>query len=966
MIPETVERHVGEPADLFGPLAKPEIPLLATSTRIRSIPASDSRPGSIWWKYSMNQHLRHSKSSAHAFPALGYFVLLASFVMGPVLLSSCDRPAKDAPLTNHAPAAPEETPDKTETARVPTEYQLDSQPISPTLPHLFDQGHLVVLPAEHPPVAPPSVTMEKYAFSAIDRFGRVYHFDNLARWWMAEGQTLPEPLPAGEWDAAWNPRSKAIEVLVTAPYAGQRSAQVLTWRTGHWARADVTAAPPARVGARRLFATASGHWILAGGKTQGQVLADGWMLEGTSWNKWGPPGGEAAGSVPDLARILFLIDGPAPGDLALLTQTGELWLLSGGAWKQTNTLKTENLCLATYAPALNQVLFVWARGLGQDQFLWLPFKSLEKKVALEPQSLVQTALVKVNEDDEGLWKGMGRARTVKDANGQSRDAFSVGFAGEGEPAISISGEYDNAIYRRSQIKLLELPPQLPTVRMRSALYVPALEGMVAPSVAGLGIEAGRQAFFPPEADRTTSFTTAVTSTTTTTALTRPAIDVIERNYRFWIFKEKWLEWLKPPYEIHPAIDYPNSYRMPDGRRRCLSWDYPEPGLLRYEFYEFHNQKVQWVHSPLLTLRMIPQLAMSPQEEIYTCDPVVWGDPAEVIVIGWCGRLRPQAEGDKQADGQSGKAYAQVPNRGFMARISALEPTQWRVAPLALPFCQGAQLVVAPAQNSLFLLGGKMASAQQDDKGRQLNLMVSHSFVWHWDGEGWHRIDPKGVEPRMKVTSHVTYDPASQQLLSLMPRALYGFDTELWHCLWQRQKEKGERWPDDVGLYLHPQSNLIVGAWFMPQPTLKVWQGSHWIPVQMQGKPVDSITSVGATLEPSGPLPDISDNLLPATEPDKFISIHAGKLAAMRMDVRRNREEDRLLDAHLLSFRPANQGTFEFGRSTLPLESTKEAPAGAKGLSRDTNSTATTTTTSAAASLPHPSAVPATGKSATKM
>ena len=47
--------------------------------------------------------------------------------------------------------------------------------------------------------------------------------------------------------------------------------------------------------------------------------------------------------------------------------------------------------------------------------------------------------------------------------------------------------------------------------------------------------------------------------------------------------------------------------------------------------------------------------------------------------------------------------------------------------------------------------------------------------------------------------------------------------------------------------------------------------------------------------------------------------HAAKLAAMRMDAQRDRNEDRLLDAHLLSFRPANQGTFEFGRSALPLE-----------------------------------------------
>jgi hypothetical protein len=243
-------------------------------------------------------------------------------------------------------------------------------------------------------------------------------------------------------------------------------------------------------------------------------------------------------------------------------------------------------------------------------------------------------------------------------------------------------------------------------------------------------------------------------------------------------------------------------------------------------------------------------------------------------------------------------------------------------------------------------------------------MISHSFVWQWDGEGWHRIDPKGIEPRMKVTSHVTYDPASRQLLSLMPRALYGFDSEVWHCLWQRQKEKGEHWPDDVGLYLHPQSNLVVGAWFMPQPTLKVWKGSHWIPVQVQGKEADSITSASGALLPSGPLPNISDNMIPSTEPDAFISINAAKLAAIRMDVRRNRDEDRLLGAHLLSFRPANQGAIEFGRSDLPLETAlrKNDQASSKTLSSSRN---TTGTAKIAASLPHPAAPPATAAAGAK-
>ena len=292
----------------------------------------------------------------------------------------------------------------------------------------------------------------------------------------------------------------------------------------------------------------------------------------------------------------------------------------------------------------------------------------------------------------------------------------------------------------------------------------------------MGIDAQQRPLFPPEADGATSAAQTVS---------RPLIDVVEQNHRLWVFKEKMVRWIKTPYDIHPGIDYPDSYQTADGRRRCLSWAFPETGLFRYEFYEFHNQKVQWEQSPLLTLRTLPQLTLAPDDSLFVCDPVVWGDPPEVIVIGWSGRLGKRISFDKSPEGLSSEAYPMVPERGFMARLSALTPDHWKVSSILIPYCIGAQLVVAPALDTVYMLGGKVA-VPTDYQGQKLYFMNSNTAVWRLDGNDWQRIKIKeGVEPRNKATSQAAYDPQTRQLLTLTPRALYGFDSQAWHCLWQR-------------------------------------------------------------------------------------------------------------------------------------------------------------------------------------
>lgn len=889
-------------------------------------------------------------------------ILLASFAVGLIYALACHR-EKSGPDAGAKDAALRLIhPQKSFSPTLPTEYVLESQPFSPTLANLFDHGRILALPAEHAPQAPEDSPAEKYAFSAIDRFGRVYHFDTLARWWMADGEPLPEPLPETDWDAAWNARTGAIELLVTAPWAGDQNIQLLRWRDGRWFKVKLAKAPPARTGARRLLQAATDRWFVAGG------AEDGWMLEGNDWTIWPALQGAGAG----FAHTAFLTDGPGREGPVLITQAGDVWLWRGGAWTHPGRIEGSDLALACYDPAQERILLLWSRGMGKDLYLWQSFKELLGGRVLQPELLSQTGQVKINEENEGFWRGWGRAREYKDAIGQTRETFNAGFEGAGEPAILLAGgEYGELILRRSEIETIELPPSLAATAPRAAAYVPALNAVLLPSVCGLGIHTRQHPFFPPAADgglslpstvkplasdepTTRAFPTRVDGPTTSVATSGHTISIIERTPRLWAIREKLIEWIKPPFEIHPAIDYLNSYQTIDGRRRCLSWSFPEPGLFRYDFYEYNKQKVQWLHSPLLTLKTLPQVAWAPDATLFLCDPVVWGDPAEVIVVGWCGRLKERIRFDKTPDGLSNEAYEAIPDSGFMARISALTPREWKVCTIPIPFCMGARLVPAPAQNSLYLLGGKMAQPARYE-GRLLNFMVSHPYIWHWDGENWERSGlEKDGAPRMKATSQVAYDSASRQLLMLLPRGFYGFDSERWNCLWRRDKLKGEEWPEEVGLYVHPRSGLTLGAWFMPRPTLKVWREESWIPVRMATEPgtqmmmADRATTdtAGKDLRPGGPLPVGSDNLLPATMPDTFVSIDREGLSAMRMDAQRDRDKDRLIEGYLLTFTPANQGGGHWLRGGLPLElpTGEHEPRRTDGVATTTLSTSSTTAT----------------------
>ncbi|MCL5270364.1 MAG: hypothetical protein M1457_07420 [bacterium] len=873
---------------------------------------------------------RHRPSARRPHVSLSFdiiaFILLAGLFLP---LASCRHDSSPSQTTPSPVSAARAAP--AAGAPGPAAYSLQSHPFSPTLAHLFDQGRIVVLPPAAIGDPPAGASTDAYAFSAVDRYGRVYHFDARASWWMADGQVLPEPLPDGQWSAAWNPASGALEVLVTSPYAGSNSIRLLRWRAGRWFEARTNLPPMARRDACRLFQPAAARWIMAGGAAD-RPMSDAWSLDGAIWVAWGGPPHPAAsgaavtqnpdgqpaasaGQRPDLGQATLLLDGPTTAGVGLLERDGRLWRIDGDDAKPLGRIDMDGLRLADYLPDRGQWLFVWQGGdLGRDRIMLTP-AGAALAASTRPEPLDATGTVKINEEDEGVWKGWGRLRPGPAGTEQ---AFHPGLDGPGEAALQIAAEYGEANFPRGKIRMIELPPSLAGLRPDGAAWAAAMGGLVVPTSDGLGINAsGRGDFIPPQAGD---------------AATSPSapLFLIRRSARFWVFSGDMVQWVKPPFDLHPAIGYPESYQQ-GNQTRFFSWIYPQPGLLRYEYLERTEQKKQWISSPLLTIRSLPQIAWSGVSQTNLCDPVVWGEPAEIVVIGWSGRLGQRLDIKNPPEGLLGEAYTEVPTLGFMARIPALSPREWTVSELPVPYCMGARLIVDPVRNSLYLVGGKIA-VPRNVEGRRIHFLQSNAQVWEWNGTQWNCIQPGGDDPRMKVTSNVAYDPVGHRLLTLTPRALYGFVTGDWQCLWERGKVKGEDWPDEVGLSIHPLSNMIVGSWFMPRPEFRVWLQDHWVSVQPAGElappPGGLPSAVSAPSAAGGVLPDKSLNLVPAMEPDAFISIDTERLAAIRMDIDRPREADRLLGAHWLNLLPVNAAPDLKSQSVLPPDVQPATPAAA--------------------------------------
>ncbi len=897
----------------------------------------------------LRDSLKRMLINTHPVPVRRGVSRLSSFIccLWLVVLASACREANE-PTQKLDPVTGPSTPasDPNQERPSPAAYVLDSKPFSPTLPHLFDQGRIVVIdPRSAPKMADPDPEVS-YAFSAVDRYGRVYHFDTLAKWFMAPGRTLTESLPEAGWDAAWNRSKRRLELLVTAPHNGAETVQLWYWRDGYWCPEPIAGAPPARRDAARLFVGDDQQWVFAGGIIGPDPASEAWRLRPQGWERLTTPHPiqsrvEKAPSGPDdqpttqtetaparaldFAKTRWLLGGDLGTRVVLITRDGEIWLRRDGSWRRRWQVAPEQLEMAFHLPEVDQLVLVWAGGgMGRDRFQLVPLNVDDETTLTQPEALNWTADVKINWEDEGIWRGWGRITDLTLEQETGSTLFNPDLGGEGALAIQLRGEHGELTIPQSEIEVVDLPPRLSTLRPRAAAYVPRWGGVVVPSVAGLGVHTERRPFVPPGYDQATTQPTK-------------AIHVIERTHRFWNFKGPEVEWRRPPYDLYPSIGYPSSTLTLEGRGRYLTWDYPEPGLLRYEYREDANQKLQWFRSPLLTLRELPQVEWSPDTRAYLCDPVIWGDPAEVIVVGWCGVMGERIDVENSAGGPGRDAYREVPARGFMARIAALRPEQWQVSDLPMPFIEGARLEAAPAQNCLYLVGGRMA-VREEAEGQTIQTMAPNPFVWRWNGTQWRRIEPQGAEVVFGRATNLVYDPHGRRLLSLTPRALYGFAADQWQVLWSlKQNEPGQT--DELGLYVHPFSRMVLGIWFKPGPLPKVWEDGKWIPVMMPGEQRGRVLERGAHTWVGGPLPDRPVNLLPAHEENSFISIDAPRLTEIRLDLARDRDADRLLAGHYLRFIPAGE--------VVPPPETVETPPPASGPSTDTLREASPTPTAPA-------------------
>ena len=886
-------------------------------------------------------------------------------------LAACSEPPpKPVPVPvvtpgpGETPAAPTPAPGPN-----PSAWLADVQPFSPTLAHLFDQGRIVALPLGKTPAPPANFAQWAYAFSCVDRYGRLYHFDSEGRWWMDRGWALTEPLPPGEWDAAWNPASGALELLVTAPYAGSPSVQLFRWKDGVWRAVQQEHPPLGRRESKRLFSATASTWLVAGGMVEDavtthvtvslpprpasatllttptsptsainattitittttatitttttlssatlQVAADtlvttrtvpvvyattqGLSLAEGVWSDWISPATDDNPTSTNLGRVVALVDGPSEEGVGVLFSSGRLWHWRAGAWTPGMNLPADSLWMAQYLPEYRSQLFVWQHGMGLDQIYSRPAGTQPTsgtqqaapspaQTAFQPDMLTQTALVRINEDEDGLWQGWGRVPENAQSGPDAEKDFKEGFAGPGHAAVSINSDHGNTIFLRRDLQAIELPQQLSSLTPRGAAFVPALAGVVVPSNAGLGIDSRLEPFFPPEAADGQSTASA------------PLVEVIERNVRLWVFKPTTVVPIQPPDQIHPSIGFPLSMELADGRRRFLTWNFPEPGIFRYEYLQTSQQNEQWLPSPSLTLKNLPLLNWSPEKQLFLAQPVVWGDPARVVLLGWYGNLSDLLSvDDPEADGVGDDAYETIPQLAFMASIDARNPQDWTISELPIPFCQGAELVVDTAQDRLYLLGGKMSVPRNVD-GKDLHFMVPNTVVWEWDGASWSKINPEGNPPNLKITSATSFDPTLRKVISLTPDKFYGFDGVGWSRLWKTDKDID--WPRQIGLYVHPISRTILGIWFEPQPRLAIWNGEDWKRVHTAAEQQNLNLNEAATIQHA--LPRKREDLVPAMEPGAYVSIDADRLAAIRMDLPRDRSLDRLVEAYWVRFLP---------------------------------------------------------------
>lgn len=780
---------------------------------------------------------------------------------------ACGPDSREQPA---GPGAPDPVPKRPSVEAEPEPYRLRAQPISPTLAHLFGEGRIVVVP-DVVLEGPAGVTdAGAYLFSAVDRYGGLHHFLRGGAWRPGPGPTLPAPLPRGQWDAAWNERTESVEVLVTGSWNGHSEVQLLRWRPEAWYRAGPSRAPRVRTDACRLFRGATECWMFVGGRSEQGEHNEGWQLTADGWTRWGAPSQVLPG--PDLGGAVALLDGPVDTGIGLLTRDGSLWRWQAGQWIFEDGINIERLCLAHYVPDRNRWLFVWkGEGPGRDRIFLRPPATVSPGSAGDgtegsppgPALLAATSLVHINDQETGLWLDWGTvspgeegAATTEGLRAWPVERFEQGFGGPGQPALLISGEYGEAAFTHDHIRQMELPPGLEDLHAPTAAYVPRLESVVVGSDAGVGLEAGPRRLAPADVGVRTGGGESMT------------INVVQTHPRFWMFRGEQVEWLECAQPIHPEIGFRLNSRWNEQRRR-LTWRRPSPGRLQYAYHQWTEDNHQWRRSGVLDL----SAAVGGGEPVagerwYLTDPVVFGDPAQVLIAGWHG---PRLEA------------------GFLARVDALQPQRWRIT--ALPMEWGGQwcLRVADHEPALYLipLGPEAADEVGGEAGDRPDT-VPGRHVWRWDGRQWQDEGAASVPPGGFGRRGIAYHPVLEGLVILTAEGFNRFERPGW----ERLGARGAPGSSPAELFVHPETGATLSRHRTGEEVhLRRWDGRRWGRVRVAEGAGEEAMEVLA-----------SEDLVPAASgQDGFVAIDVERLAQIRLNAPRDRSEDPHLAAWRIRF-----------------------------------------------------------------
>lgn len=769
---------------------------------------------------------------------------------------------EEAALESAAPAAQSaiaNLPRPSAVARQPLgEFHIEAEPFAPTLGKLFSNGQMTAIPAEtsHGLLAPAEA--EDYAFSAIDGFARVYHFFRSTHWSMMQTRPFPFELPRDGWRVAWNDSQKRLELLVADRQGDLEKVTLFRLAGDRWAKVPTEANPPAMAKARLALAPGGGAWYLI--QPDAGDAGEFWLLEDGAWSRI------EQSRAPDLRNTDRVVSYPPGPGLALLTTTGELWLWAESSWSKELTLPADEYAIFHYDASISRLVLGQSAGIGQTSIQTALLARGSSELGGEPTAFKKSDLVVINEEVQGYWKGVGRVIANNVTDDATEIVFEPGLDGtQGELALALENQDEVTYWTPSGVDSIEFAPQFSSLLWGRGAYVPSLEGYLVVSDEASGRQSISGVRFPYVGDVSHPDYEKIPPETRST--------VRRRHSRFWLFQDDGVEWIKPYSEIHPDLDFQLLRTNPLTEiYEFLSWSYPEAGYLQYTYRRKSPTNLQWTHSPVLTLHGLPEPGVQEGEGFWTIEPTLWGHPAEIVQAGWVGKLGEEIQFEEDSGSASRIAYREVPDRGFIARTSALTPEVWTSANLPINFGVGVKLVSDPVGEALYLLGGWVAVHRRVG-GARVHVLEPNREVWRWTQEGWSSMTPDDPAPIFGSTAAFTFDPFRHQLLVLNTETLLALKSRAWTTLWKIDEGDELRIRRRPAVFVHPLSGQIIGAWTGFPARIALWDENFnlWVrpterngaaaPIELQ-KPSDVFPSIahdGFSIAESEILDEIRSN-----------------------------------------------------------------------------------------------------------